>query len=113
MACTCSCGNSPPPTLSFVAAAPGSGYTHTNGRVVYYLELRMETQGIINTAFAMVGALAMLLIRTIFQRQEVHDQEIRDFPRDYVSKVDYDRDIQYVKNRLDVIVDRLGAKADR
>jgi hypothetical protein len=73
----------------------------------------MDAQALINIAFAMVGALCMLLIRTVFSRQEVHDEQIRQFPRDYVAKSDYDRDIRYVKDRLDTIVDRLGGKADK
>jgi len=62
------------------------------------------------TAAAFFGGWTLSRIYTAIDRL---DKDVRDFPKDYVSKDDYRDDVREIKEMLGAIFKRLENKADK
>jgi hypothetical protein len=62
------------------------------------------------TAAAFFGGWTLSRIYTAIDRL---DKDVRDFPKDYVSKDDYREDVREIKEMLGAIFKRLENKADK
>lgn len=77
----------------------------------------METQVLINGAFAAVLMLSGWILRTIWDavntlKKDLADLE-RGLPDSYVRRDDYKEDIAEIKNILREIFNKLDSKADK
>ena len=73
----------------------------------------MDYQTLFNmaiTAAAFFGGWTLSRIYTAIDRL---DKDVRDFPKDYVSKDDYREDVREIKEMLAAIFKRLENKADK
>lgn len=73
----------------------------------------MDYQTLFNmaiTAAAFFGGWTLSRIYTAIDRL---DKDVRDFPKDYVSKDDYREDVREIKEMLGAIFKRLENKADK
>ena len=73
----------------------------------------MDYQTLFNmaiTAAAFFGGWTLSRIYTAIDRL---DKDVRDFPKDYVSKDDYRDDVREIKEMLGAIFKRLENKADK
>ena len=73
----------------------------------------MDTQQIINVALGLIAFLGGWVLNNITKAIERLDTDVRAMPMTYVSKDDYRRDIDDIKEMLGKIFDKLDAKADK
>jgi len=73
----------------------------------------MDTQQIINVTLGLVAFLGGWVLNNITKAIERLDTDVRAMPSTYVSKDDYRRDIDDIKEMLGKIFDKLDAKVDK
>jgi len=73
----------------------------------------MEYQLYINVTIAIVGALGGWMLNRVFTLIDRLDKDVRDMPKQYVSKEDYRNDIREMKAMLSKIVDKMEGKVDK
>ena len=73
----------------------------------------MDTQQIINVALGLIAFLGGWVLNNISRAIERLDTDVRAMPATYVSKDDYRRDIDDIKDMLGKIFDKLDTKADK
>lgn len=73
----------------------------------------MDTQQIINVALGLVAFLGGWVLNNISRAIERLDTDVRAMPVNYVSKDDYRRDIDDIKEMLGKIFDKLDSKVDK
>jgi hypothetical protein len=73
----------------------------------------MDTQQIINVALGLVAFLGGWVLNNITKTIERLDTDVRALPTTYISKDDYRRDIDDIKEMLGKIFDKLDAKVDK
>jgi len=73
----------------------------------------MDTQQIINVALGLIAFLGGWVLNNITKAIERLDTDVRAMPTTYVSKDDYRRDIDDIKEMLGKIFDKLDSKVDK
>ena len=73
----------------------------------------MELQQLFDIVVTVAGFLAGWVLNNITKAIERLDSDIRDMPKDYVTKDDYHRDIDEIKSICKQIFDKLDNKADK
>jgi hypothetical protein len=73
----------------------------------------MDTQQIINVALGLIAFLGGWVLNNISRAIERLDTDVRAMPINYVSKDDYRRDIDDIKEMLGKIFDKLDSKVDK
>jgi len=73
----------------------------------------MDTQQIINVALGLIAFLGGWVLNNITKAIERLDTDVRAMPSIYVSKDDYRRDIDEIKDMLGKIFDKLDMKQDK
>ena len=73
----------------------------------------MELQQLFDIAVTIAGFLAGWVLNNITKAIDRLDSDIRDMPKDYVTKEDYRRDIDEIKDICKQIFNKLDNKADK
>jgi hypothetical protein len=73
----------------------------------------MELQQIFDIVITVAGFLAGWVLNNITKTMERLDKDIRETQRDYVTKDDYHRDIDALKDICKQIFNKLDNKADK
>jgi hypothetical protein len=73
----------------------------------------MEIQQLFNIALGLAAFFVGWVLNNITRTLERLDTDIRAMPTNYVSKDDYRRDIDDIKEMLGKIFDKLDAKVDK
>jgi hypothetical protein len=73
----------------------------------------MESQQLFNIALGLAAFLGGWVLNNITKAIERLDNDVRALPATYVSKDDYRRDIDDIKEMLSKIFDKLDAKVDK
>jgi len=73
----------------------------------------MELQQLFDVAVTIAGFLAGWVLNNITKAIERLDEDVRNMPKDYVTKDDYHRDIDDIKSICKQIFDKLDNKADK
>jgi len=73
----------------------------------------METQQLFNIAVGLVAFFGGWVLNNITKAIERLDFDVRAMPSKYVSKDDYRRDIDDIKEMLSKIFDKLDSKVDK
>jgi hypothetical protein len=73
----------------------------------------MDYQEAFNLALGGAAFLGGFLVNKIWEAIERLDSDVRDLPKQYVSKEDYKDDIHAIKAMLAKIFDKLEAKVDK
>lgn len=73
----------------------------------------METQSLFNIVLGLAAFFGGWVLNNITKAVERLDDDIRDLPHDYVSKDDYRRDIDEIKDICKQIFAKLDNKADK
>ena len=73
----------------------------------------METQQLFNIALGLAAFLGGWVLNNITKAIERLDLDVRALPITYVSKDDYRRDIDDIKEMLGKIFDKLDTKVDK
>ena len=73
----------------------------------------MELQQLFDVAITIAGFLAGWVLNNITKAIDRLDSDIRDMPKDYVTKEDYHRDIGEIKDICKQIFNKLDNKADK
>ena len=73
----------------------------------------MELQQLFDVAVTIAGFLAGWVLNNITKAIERLDEDVRNIPKDYVTKDDYHRDIDEIKSICKQIFDKLDNKADK
>jgi flagellar biosynthesis/type III secretory pathway chaperone len=73
----------------------------------------MELQQIFDIVVSVAGFLAGWVLNNITKTMERLDKDIRNTQREYVTKEDYHRDIDAIKEMCKQIFDKLDNKADK
>lgn len=73
----------------------------------------MDPQQIINVALGLIAFLGGWVLNNITKAIERLDTDVRAMPSTYVSKDDYRRDIDDIKEMLGKIFDKLDSKVDK
>jgi len=73
----------------------------------------MELQQLFDIAVTIAGFLAGWVLNNITKAIERLDADVRDMPKDYVTKEDYHRDIDEIKDICKQIFNKLDNKADK
>ena len=73
----------------------------------------MELQQLFDIAVTIAGFLAGWVLNNITKAIDRLDSDIRDMPKDYVTKEDYHRDIDEIKDICKQIFNKLDSKADK
>ena len=73
----------------------------------------MELQQLFDIVVTISGFLAGWVLNNITKAIERLDADVRGLPKDYVTKDDYHRDIDEIKNMCKQIFDKLDNKADK
>jgi len=73
----------------------------------------METQQLFNIALGLAAFFGGWVLNNITKAIERLDLDVRAMPSTYVSKDDYRRDIDEIKEMLAKIFDKLDTKADK
>jgi hypothetical protein len=73
----------------------------------------METQSLFNIVVGLAAFFGGWVLNNITKAVERLDEDIRDLPHDYVSKDDYRRDIDEIKDICKQIFAKLDNKADK
>jgi hypothetical protein len=73
----------------------------------------MDTQQLFNIAVGLAAFLGGWVLNNITKAIERLDTDVRALPATYVSKDDYRRDIDDIKEMLGKIFDKLDSKVDK
>ena len=73
----------------------------------------MDTQQIFNVILGLVAFFGGWVLNNITKAIERLDNDVREMPKDYVSKEDYHRDIDEIKDICKQIFNKLDSKADK
>ena len=73
----------------------------------------MDTQILFNVIIGVTGVFGGWILNNISRSIERLDEDVRQMPHTYVTKVDYKTDIADIKEMLGKIFDRLETKADK
>jgi hypothetical protein len=73
----------------------------------------MDTQSFFNIALGLIAFFGGWVLNNITKAIERLDSDIRAMPTNYVSKDDYRRDIDDIKDMLAKIFDKLDKKQDK
>jgi hypothetical protein len=73
----------------------------------------VEPQWLINVAFGAAGAFGMWILNRLTRSVEKIEDNLKEMPHRYVTVMQYQRDIDDIKNMLEKIFDRLETKADK
>jgi len=73
----------------------------------------MDTQSLFNIILGLAAFFGGWVLNNITKAVERLDEDIRDLPHDYVSKDDYRRDIDEIKDICKQIFAKLDNKADK
>jgi len=73
----------------------------------------METQSIFNIVVGLAAFFGGWVLNNITKAIERLDADVRNLPHDYVSKDDYHRDIDELKDICKQIFNKLDNKADK
>ena len=73
----------------------------------------MEPQWLINVGFGAAGAFGMWILNRLSSSVEKIEDNLKELPHRYVTVMQYQRDIDDIKNMLEKIFDRLETKADK
>ena len=73
----------------------------------------MEPQWLLNVAFGAAGAFGMWILNRLSTSVEKIEDNLKELPHRYVTVMQYQRDIDDIKNMLEKIFDRLETKADK
>lgn len=73
----------------------------------------MDTQSLFNIILGLAAFFGGWVLNNITKAVERLDEDIRDLPHDYVSKNDYRRDIDEIKDICKQIFAKLDNKADK
>ena len=73
----------------------------------------MELQQLFDVAVTIAGFLAGWVLNNITKAIERLDEDVRNMPKNYVTKDDYHRDIDEIKSICKQIFDKLDNKADK
>lgn len=73
----------------------------------------METQQLFNIALGLAAFFGGWVLNNITKAIERLDNDVRQLPTSYVSKDDYRRDIDEIKDMLGKIFDKLDTKLDK
>jgi hypothetical protein len=73
----------------------------------------MDTQQFFNIALGLAAFLGGWVLNNITKAIERLDTDVRAMPVNYVSKDDYRRDIDDIKEMLGKIFDKLDSKVDK
>jgi hypothetical protein len=73
----------------------------------------MDTQQLFNIAVGLAAFLGGWVLNNITKAIERLDTDVRAMPSTYVSKDDYRRDIDDIKEMLGKIFDKLDSKVDK
>jgi predicted membrane metal-binding protein len=73
----------------------------------------MDTQQVFNLAVGIAAFFGGWVLNSITKAIERLDIDVRALPVNYVSKDDYRRDIDDIKEMLGKIFDKLDAKVDK
>ena len=73
----------------------------------------MELQQLFDIVVTISGFLAGWVLNNITKAIERLDTDVRSMPRDYVTKEDYHRDIDEIKDICKQIFNKLDNKADK
>ncbi len=79
--------------------------------------MTMDTQDLINGAFAFIMAVGGWLAREVWGavkdlRADLHEIET-NLPREYVLKIDLDKRMEHIEHMFQRIYDKLDTKLDR
>ena len=73
----------------------------------------METQQVFNVIVGLAAFFGGWVLNNITKAIERLDNDVRDMPHEYVSKDDFHRDIDEIKEICKQIFDKLDNKADK
>jgi hypothetical protein len=73
----------------------------------------MDMQILFNIAVAVAAFLGGWVLNRIYSAIDRLDNDVRDMPKNYVSKDDYRDDIKDMNRKLDKIFDLLQTKVDK
>ena len=73
----------------------------------------METQAIFNVVVGIAAFFGGWVLNNITKAIERLDSDVRSMPHDYVSKEDYRRDVDELKDICKQIFAKLDSKADK
>ena len=73
----------------------------------------MELQQLFDIVVTIAGFLAGWVLNNITKAIERLDADVRDMPKDYVTKEDYHRDVGEIKDICKQIFNKLDNKADK
>lgn len=73
----------------------------------------MESQQLFNIALGLAAFFGGWVLNNITKAIERLDNDVRQLPTSYVSKDDYRRDIDEIKDMLGKIFDKLDTKLDK
>ena len=73
----------------------------------------MELQQLFDIVLSVAAFLGGWVLNNITKAIERLDADVRDMPKDYVTKEDYHRDIDEIKDICKQIFNKLDSKADK
>ena len=73
----------------------------------------MENQQIFNMVVGVAAFFGGWVLNNITRSLERLDKDVRSIPMSYISKADYHRDVDEIKNICKQIFDKLDNKADK
>ena len=75
--------------------------------------MNMDTQQIFDIIIGLSAFMGGWILNNITKAIERLDNDVRDMPKDYVTKEDYHRDIDEIKDICKQIFNKLDDKADK
>ena len=75
--------------------------------------MNMDTQQIFDIIIGLSAFMGGWILNNITKAIERLDQDVRDMPKNYVTKEDYHRDIDEIKDICKQIFNKLDDKADK
>ena len=73
----------------------------------------MDYQVLFNSAILVAGFFGGWILNSIYKSVERLDRDVRDLPRNYVSKADFKDALDRIEGMLIRIADKLDDKADK
>ena len=73
----------------------------------------MDNQQVFNIIVGLAGVMGGWILNNITKAIERLDADVRDMPRTYITKEDYHRDIDEIKDICKQIFDKLDNKVDK
>ena len=91
----------------------GNQCSHASIRKSKRIGTVMESQQLFNIALGLAAFFGGWVLNNITKAIERLDNDVRQLPTSYVSKDDYRRDIDEIKDMLGKIFDKLDTKQDK